>query len=176
MAQEAPGISSVTGVSDTFKNFVNGLRDFLRDYAPLNRIVENVETSDRMLAHSTLMMLSDFSGSPPPLGWFDLDRLVDTHYMYHTCIAGAAYYTMMSVLNLMKRNELPFNDGGLTVDTPALMAQIERQAILFRDQWERQKRAKKISLNIEGVYGVDSTSSEYATINDWVGRSGYERY
>jgi hypothetical protein len=96
--------------------------------------------------------------------------------MYHACLTGAAYYTLMSVLNLMKRNEVPFNDGGLNVDIPALIPHIERQALLYREQWEQQKLDKKIAMNIEGVYGIDSPASEYSIIQGWLGRAGHGYY
>lgn len=170
MAAELESLSDIKDVSETFKNFVDGLRAYLRDYEVLNRLTDGKETSNRMLVHSVLMMVSNFSSTPPPLGWFSLESLVDTHYMYESCIAGASYYTIMSVLNLYKRNELPFDDGGLRVDTPAMIAWMEKQAFVFKEEWETAKIAKKIQLNIEGCHGIESASSEYATLQGWVGR------
>lgn len=164
-------IAAVVGISTTFINFVAGVRSFLRDYTVLNRLTDGVESSDRAIAHAALMMLYNFAETSPPLGFFTLETLIETHYMYTSCLKGTAYYVLDSVLCLMLRNEVPFNDGGLTLDTPSLIAGVERQAMKLRQEWEEIKTTKKIQLNIEGMQGVSSPGSEYALLHAWVGES-----
>ena len=161
-------LDGTEGLSDTLATFIEGVRAFLRDYPQLNRLTDGVETSTGMIAHAAAQMLADFAGTPPNLGWFELTTLINERYMYSHCLIGTAYFVLLSVLNHYKRNELPFNDGGLAVQTDGLIPHVERQMAMYKRDWDQAKRDIKISMNIDYCRGVDSPGSEYQRLSTWV--------
>lgn len=168
MTQQLQSIEELRDeLSTSTIRFLLGVRAHLRDYPQLNRLTEGVESSDRAIAHGAAMMLSDFAGTPPPLGWFEISTLLDSYYFYTGCMMGTLYYVVDSVLNHYKRNELPFNDGGLSVQTDGLIPHIERQALKYEQKWEQAKRDKKIQMNIEMSRGTGTPGSEYELLSTW---------
>lgn len=168
MTQQLASLSAVDGITPTFHRFVAGVRAYLRDYPELNRLLDDQESSDRAIVHGVMQMLSDFASSPPLLGWYSLETLVDDNYMYQPCLAGTCHFVLMSVLAHYRRNEIPFSDGGLSVNTPALIVEMRDQAMLMKGEWEAQKTKIKVSWNIEGMYGVSGQGTEYQAINTWL--------
>lgn len=164
---QVQGLEHLDGVSDEFKDMVRDVRMFMRDYPSLNRLVKDEEHTDRFIAQAILSMLSDFAGTPPPLGWFSLTNLINNEYMWAICREGVISFLLKSLILLMQRNALPFNDGGLSVDlsrkTQELIA-LQRQ---YEASWENKKVAKKKQMNIAMTMGAASPGSEYALISSW---------
>jgi hypothetical protein len=169
MVQELQGLEGIPGVSETFNSFIQTVRLFMRDHPQLNRLVKGEESSDRLIAWAILDFLSDFAGSPPPLGYFTLDQLFDMHYQSFA-LRGTTVALLQSVGILQTRNHLQFSDGGISVGvsdkTPMLMQWIRD----FQNKYEQEKMQRKVSLNIAQLLGVFSgVHSELFFVNGWYG-------
>ena len=167
MTAELQGLSGIPGTSETFNAFIQTVRLFTRDHPQLNRLVKGEESSDRMIAWAILDFLSDFAGTPPPLGYFALDDLFELHYQSFA-LRGTVVALMQSVGILQTRNQLQFSDGGISVGvsdkTPMLMQWIRD----FQNKYEQEKVQRKVSLNIASLLvGNSGVPSEYFFINGW---------
>lgn len=169
MAQQLQGLSGIPGVSKVFASFIYTVRMFLRDHPQLNRLVKGEEHSDRMIAWAILDFLSDFAGTPPPLGYHTLEQLLAMHYQSFA-VRGTSVALLQSVGILQTRNHLNFSDGGISVavsdKAPMLMQWINQ----FQNKYEQEKMQKKVSMNISQLLGTFSgTHSEYFFVNGWYG-------
>lgn len=169
MAPELQGLGGIPGISEKFGAFIQTVRLFMRDHPQLNRLVKGEEHSDRMIAWAILDCLSDFAGTPPPLGYYSLDQLLEMHYQSFV-LRGTAIALLQSVGILQTRNHLNFSDGGISVGvsdkTPALMQWIRD----FQTKYENEKTQRKVSLNIAQLLGEPSgIHSEYFFVNGWYG-------
>lgn len=169
MASELQGISGIPGVSDVFNSFIQTVRLFTRDHPQLNRLVKGEEHSNRMIAFAILDFLSDFAGTPPPLGYFTLEQMFEMHFQAFA-LRGTVVTLLESVGILQTRNHLQFSDGGISVGvsdkTPMLMQWINS----FQQKYEQQKVQIKVSLNISQLLGSAlGEHSEYYFVNGWWG-------
>lgn len=169
MTQQLQGMSGIPGVSSAFASFIYTVRLFLRDHPQLNRLVKGEEHSDRMIAWGILDFLSDFAGTPPPLGYHTLEQLLEMHYQSFA-VRGTSVALLQSVGILQTRNHLNFSDGGISVSVsdkaPMLMQWINQ----FQQKYEQEKMQKKISMNISNLLGTSSgVHSEYFFVNGWFG-------
>ena len=154
-------------MSDAFNAFIHTVRLYLRDYPQLNRLVKGEESSDRMIAWAIMDFLSDFAGTPPPIGYYPLEDLLAQHQQA-LALRGTVIALLESVSILQARNHLNFSDGGLSVgvsDKAPLLLQIRSQLI---QKYEQQKVQVKVALNIANAWGVGE-HSEYYSINGWWG-------
>ena len=154
-------------MSDAFNAFIHTVRLYLRDFPQLNRLVKGEESSDRMIAWAIMDFLSDFAGTPPPLGYYPLEDLLTLHQQA-LALRGTVISLLESVAILQARNHLNFSDGGLSVgvsDKAPLLLQIRNQ---LAQKYEQQKMQVKVSLNISNAWGVGE-HSEYYFINGWYG-------
>jgi hypothetical protein len=162
------GTSSIPGLSDTFNAFIQMMRMWMRDYPQLNRLIRGEESSNRLIAWAVVDFLSDFNGTPPLLGQYSIEQLLD---MGFTSLAryGTAIALIQSVGFLQTRNQLNFSDGGINVaindKTPMLFQWLDR----MQSKYEQDKIKVKISLNINGITGERGVGSEYAFINGFYG-------
>jgi len=169
MTQQLQGMSGIPGVSSAFASFIYTVRLFLRDHPQLNRLVKGEEHSDRMIAWAILDFLSDFAGTPPPLGYHTLEQLLEMHYQSFA-VRGTSVALLQSVGILQTRNHLNFSDGGISVSVsdkaPMLMQWINQ----FQQKYEQEKMQKKVSMNISNLLGTSSgVHSEYFFVNGWFG-------
>jgi hypothetical protein len=135
--------------------FVHLVREFMRDYAELNRLVAGEESSDRQIAWAILDTLDDFNTTPP----FPSRSLL---------LRGVVSTLLESIGLLQTRNHLQFSDGGITVGindkTPYLQSWIQ----LFRGKYEDGKLKLKVAYNIESAWG-GGIHSEFRFINNFYG-------
>jgi hypothetical protein len=169
LASELQGLEGIPGVSDTFSSFIQTVRLFTRDHPQLNRLVKGEESSDRMIAWAIQDFLSDFAGTPPPLGYMTLEQMFEQH-LQAFALRGTTVALLQSVGILQTRNHLQFSDGGISVGVsdkaPMLMQWIRD----FQNKYEQQKMQIKVSQNISQLLGSFSgTHSEYFFTNGWYG-------
>jgi hypothetical protein len=169
MTAQLQGLSGIPGVSDRFSSFIQTVRLFMRDHPQLNRLIKGEESSDRMIAWAILDFLSDFAGTPPPLGYMSLDSLLDMNYQSFA-LRGTAAALLESVGLLQTRNQLNFSDGGISVnasDKAPMWLQWIRD---FRNKYEQEKISRKVSINISNMFGTTSgTHSEFFFVNGFYG-------
>lgn len=168
MSSQLQGMGSLPGLSDTFNAFIHTTRLWMRDYAQLNRLIRGEESSNRMIAWAAMDCLSDFNGSPPPLGQYTVEQLIDLGYS-SLLRYGTAVNLLQSVGLLQTRNQLNFSDGGINVavsdKTPLLQSWIQ----MFQGKYEQDKVKVKVSLNIQGIMGEAGAWSEYSLVNGFYG-------
>ena len=169
MTAQLQGLAGIPGVSDNFNAFIQTVRFFTRDHPQLNRLIKGEESSDRMIAWAILDFLSDFAGTPPPLGYYTLDQLFQLNYQSFALL-GTCVALLQSVGILQTRNHLQFSDGGISVgvsDQAPMWMQWIRD---FSNKYEQEKISRKVSLNISQLIGTFAGShSEYFFVNGWYG-------
>lgn len=168
MAAELQGIGGIPGVSERFNAFIQTVRLFMRDHPQLNRLVKGQEHSDRMIAWAILDCLSDFAGTPPPLGYYTLDQLLDMHYQSFI-LRGTVVALLQSVGILQTRNHLNFSDGGISVGVSDKAPMLLNWIQSFQNKYEQEKLQRKVSLNIAQLWGGHGTHSELFYVNGWFG-------
>ncbi len=166
---ELQGMGDIPGLSDQFNAFIHMMRLWMRDYPQLNRLIRGVEHSNRLIAWAVLDFLSDFSQSPPPLGQYTIEHLLDLGYS-NLARRGTAIALIESVGLLQTRNQLNFSDGGINVGVSDKTPQLQSWLSMFQSKYEQDKMKIKISLNIEGITGEQGVHSEYAWINSFGGQ------
>ena len=167
-----PELPSATDVQipESFWNFIQDVRAYLRDYPEVNRLVSGMENSDKFIARQILLMLDEFAGTPPPLGYFDLESLIGSPYYWkHGCLLGTLAHILRSVLILANRNTLNFSDGNISVALEGRLPVLQSLEAQIRAEWRQALMQKKISMNISGSAGLGGAPSEYSLINAWIG-------
>jgi hypothetical protein len=165
---ELQGMGDLPGLSDQFNAFIHMMRLWLRDYPQLNRLIRGVENSNRQIAWAVLDFLSDFNGTPPPLGQYTIEQLLDLGYL-SLARRGTAIALIESVGMLQTRNQLNFSDGGINVGVSDKTPQLQSWLAHFQSKYEQDKMKVKISLNIQGIMGESGVHSEYYFINGFYG-------
>ena len=74
-------LSTLPGMTQTTRDFIQAVRIYTRDHPQLNRILKGEESSDRMIAWALVDALSDFNGSPPMSG-LSLEDLLSRGQMH----------------------------------------------------------------------------------------------
>jgi hypothetical protein len=140
----------------------------MRDYPHLNRLIRGEENSNRLIAWAVVDFLSDFSGTPPLLGQYSLEQLLDMGFA-SLARYGTAVALIQSIGFLQTRNQLNFSDGGINVaindKSPMLMQWLDR----MQSKYEQDKIKLKVALNINGITGERGVGSEYAMVNGLFG-------
>lgn len=160
-------LEDLDNISSDFVNLVRDIRMFMRDYPELNVLVKGEESTDKFIAQAILSMLSDFAGTPPPLGWFDLSTLVNNHFMGALCREGSISFLLKSLILLMQRNLLPFSDGGISVNLEHKLNTLITLQRQYEHAWETAKVEKKKQMNIASIMGTSNPGTEYSLIASW---------
>ena len=161
-------LQGITSLTDTFKAFVQIVRNYLRDHPELNRLVAGEETSDRMVAWCVLDALSNFNGQTP-ITRYTLEDLIDKQQQ-HLLLRMTVECVIESVGLLQTRNHINYSDGGLNVGvndkTPLLMNWLQ----YYRSFTEQRLQKVKVALNIESILGpsnVGAHSELWAVNGSW---------
>lgn len=168
---------NIPGASQQLRDFVGGIRLFIRDFPELNRLVAGEETSDRMIAFFVEEALSEFSSTPPNLGIYTFSYFMERGWNFYLRM-GAIVHVLESIGMLQTRNYLSYSDGGVTVSvsdkTPLLQSWLQ----FFKARWETWIDRIKVAENIEGALtnGIQGVSSEYFLLHgfldyDWFNTS-----
>lgn len=159
-------LQGIPGMTDTTRSFIQMVRFYMRDIAELNRLTAGEESSDRQIAWAVLDALSDFNGTPPPLGEFSLEYLLQAGHA-NLLLRMTVIALIESVGLLQTRNHINYSNGGITVGvndkTPMLMNWLQ----YFRSITEQRKLQVKVSMNIAGLLnsGSSGVHSEYWAVN-----------
>ena len=158
-------LQSFPGMSPVFREFVQMVRYYLRDFPELNRIVSGEESSDRQIAWSVLDALSDFNGTPHFTA-MSLDELLQRNQ--HALMLRMTVITLIESVGLLQtRNHINYSNGGINVGvndkTPMLMNWLQ----YFKATTEQMKTRVKVAFNIEGILGPSNSGvfSEYWAVN-----------
>jgi hypothetical protein len=151
---------AVQNPDQTFSSVLQEVRDYLRDFPELNRLLKSEETSDRQLAWHVIEALDDFNNSPPPIGRLDISS-IPRSILIKGVMAEAL--TSAAVLNL--RNSLRYTDGQISVDLDKHQAMLA-MAQMFRQQFDTKmgewKRSQNLMRALSGASGVFSEYSYFS--------------
>ncbi len=147
-----------------FTQMAGVVREFMRDHAELNRLIQGVEHSPRLVMWAIADALDDWNSTPPLIGAVGCSNFPSKSLL----LRGTVISLLESVGLLMTRNHLTFSDGGIQVGvsdkTPLIHAWIQ----LFRNNYESKKLRLKVAINIEQAWG-GGVHSEYAWVNGFYG-------
>jgi hypothetical protein len=149
----------------SYRQMVERVRLYMRDYGPLNRLVKNQESSTRDIVNALEMTIDDINSTPPPrvktldqmlaVGWGPL------------VVLGTTLSLLRTVALVHIRNHLPFNDGGMATgglhDRYGPMLQ---WVSLNEGRYENLKKQVKVSDNLSAMMGSSPSGvpSEYSLL------------
>ena len=142
------------------RNFASVIGAYLRDYPELNRLIEGVEHSDRMIEWAIIDTLDDFNATPPPIS-FSIREIPKSILKL-----GVVANLLQSLVFLDVRNGLAYQEGDVSVSlekTPQLMNLVQ----LLQQQYEQKKLRWKVAQNISRCW--NSVHSEYWWLSGYWG-------
>jgi hypothetical protein len=145
--------------------FVQEVRDYIRDFPELNRLISGEESSSRMIEYCVWLAVDEWNTTPPLSSQQVANFPSRTILLVLTII-----YILQSVGVLKSRNRFTYNDGGFSVVTEEQDDRYQRWISLFRSQINPKITRLKVALNIEGGWNA-GVGSEYGWINGWYGFS-----
>jgi hypothetical protein len=162
----AATLQGIPGMSQPFRDFVQMVRLYMRDFPELNRLVAGEESSDRQIAWAVMDALADFNGTPPFIGNFTLESLLGSQQ--HALLLRMTVITVIESVGLLQtRNHLNYSNGGITVGvndkTPMLMNWLQ----YFKATTEQMKQRVKVAFNIGSILGPQNSGvhSELWAVN-----------
>ena len=159
-------LQGMPGMSQTFRDFVQVVRLYLRDFPELNRLVAGEESSDRQIAWAVLDALSDFNGTPPFLGQMGLEELLGQQ-QHSLLLRMTAIALIESVGLLQTRNHLNYSNGGITVGVNDKTALLMNWLQYFKATTEQMKVRVKVAMNIANIMNSQASGvhSELWAVN-----------
>jgi hypothetical protein len=146
------------------QQLINTVRMYLRDYPELNRLIQGVENSDRMIMWAIADAIDDWNSTPPLIPAASLESFPSKSLL----LRGTVIALLESLGLLMTRNHLTFSDGGIQVGVSDKTPLIQSWLQLLGNKYEEKKLKLKIAINIELGWG-HGLSSEYLWTNGFYG-------
>ena len=149
-----------------FESHIQSVRLFMRDFSQLNLLIRGEESSDRMIAWATMDFVSNFNGTPP-FSSFNLDDLIGSYNLNSFSVRGTVISLLQSLMLFYTRNNLPFSDGGLSVNFNDKTAVIQSMLQLFQAAFEQDKRQIKTAINVMGIMdaGPSGVHSDFYSLS-----------
>ncbi len=145
----------LAGRNITKQEFIGIIRNFMRDHAHLNALIEGVETGNFMISMAIDLAIDNFNTSPPFIG----NQTFESFPSLEMLLYGALVRIFEMNGLLQTRNRLNYVDGGLQVAESDKGPDYERWVNRFEAKFEREKMRWKRSTNLESCYG--GVHSEY---------------
>ena len=154
----------IEGLDPNWQSLILELRLYLRDFAPLNRLLENEESNDRDLLMALLHCVEDINGTPPVTD-YPLVFLFQQHQR-KLILEGAACNILESVIFHYSRNSLRFTDSGISVAVDDKADSFLRLYLNLKTEYEQKKLKFKQAANMESITVGDFVGfhSEYLTL------------
>ena len=149
----------------TLTQFKSEVRNFVRDFPELNRLITGEESSDRMIEFCAFLALDEWNTTPP------LSTNTFSDFPSRNILLYLTVIQLLTSVGLLKsRNKLVYNDSGFQVQTETQDDSYMRWISLFRSQVDPKVHRLKIALNIAGAFG-SGVGSEYGQLHGWYGFS-----
>lgn len=133
------------------QDYIEDLRNFLRDKEPLNRLLDfDLESSDEELGQALDYAIDEINVAPPVLS---KEYEIDSFPHKSLLLRGAAIWLLQSAGILQSRNQLSYSDGGVTVEVSNKAGQYQSWIQSFSQQFYRQLRSFKLSENMDRAWG-----------------------
>jgi hypothetical protein len=156
----------VAEVPLTIESFTQEVRDYIRDFPELNRLIRGAETSNRLIQYCAWLAIDEYNTTPPLMGTYSIANFPSRSILLQLTIV----YILMSSGILHSRNRFSYNDGGYQVETEQQEALYQRWIQLIRSQMQPRLQQLKVAMNIEAAWG-GGVGSEYGWIHGWYGLS-----
>lgn len=133
--------------------YVDNVRLFLQDMVGYNDLTGGkVETDDSVISLAVNMELSNYNNSDPVLSAYTLENFPAPYEL----IKGATGRALMSASFRKNRNNLPYNDGGVSVSKDAQGPVYERSALILLQEWKEFITRHKAQRNRDSFTGFYS--------------------
>ena len=147
----------------TLDEFATEVRDYIQDFAEINRLIVGRETSHRRVKYSVILAIDEWNNTPP----------VDNHSMEnfpsrYILLNLTICHILRAVAIIKGRNRFSYSDGGFQVETEAQDDRYIRMIQLIKSEITPFIRNLKTSLNIAKGWGL-GIGSDYGLINGWYG-------
>lgn len=146
----------------TPEEYRDHLRNYIKDHENLNRLLRFVEeNTDDELDMYLYMALGFLNSIPPPIGNYTMDTFPHPALLIHQ----ATIECLISNSIVMARNDLTYNNGGVTVKISDGDRYLKMLQTLYRmtDLEIQIFKNNKIAININGAWG--SVSSPYGYLH-----------
>lgn len=153
--------TQIPAASRRMNELVAMIRLYLRDYAPLNRLIEGEETNDRMIAWAIIDTLDDFNTTPPFIGKVGINNFPSLSLLRE----GAVVKILESTALLQTRNQINYSDGGISFSVSDKASFLLNWIQMFYQRYEQRKAKMKASINVELAMEGEGVLSEYFVIN-----------
>lgn len=141
-------------------DLVSRIREFMRDFPQLNRLIDGQESTDRQIMWAIMDAIELWNAAPPFLDPVSLADLPPFAIMRDGILA----YLLESLVLLQNRNQIQFSDGGISVQiAPERLNSSLAQ--MYRQRFEQARDRYKASQNIERAMDPSDTNTEYYYIN-----------
>lgn len=155
--------NSSPSLAFTPQSLIDVVRKFLRDNPKLNELRGVMESDDDDIRLAINMAISDWNMTPPLLAPVGLNNFPIPNWL----ILATVVFVLQSAGILQYRNELPYNDSGISVNPWSKGPNYFKTAMQWAQFVEQQKREYKYAINIANTFGV-VRSPEYL-VWDWAG-------
>jgi len=136
---------------------VERVRRRMRDFGPLNTLVEGEENTDRMIMQAALAILDDFNSEPPSVGIFGISNFPSATLLEDGMIARL----LESAAILYMRNELDYSHEGTTVRFNQAQTYLQKAAQL-EQKYESKKARLKVGINMQQA--VQATGGHHTSL------------
>jgi hypothetical protein len=147
-------------MSLSVSDYTNSLQAFIKDHEFLNRLLKfTLENTADELSLYVNMALSNLNAVPPMIGNFGFD----TFPMPNLIIHQATIECLISNGIVAARNELTYNNGGITVKVADGSRYLNHLQLLYRavDSEISSLKNIKIAINIQNGFGGVSSPYSY---------------
>lgn len=174
-AQQTPQAELLTTVKNNISSasqpeiFMQLVRAIMRDHPQLNRLTKGREHSDGDIGAAMYQAMSLYNVTPP---------IMYTQVTFTTfpsiamLVVGTVGWLLRSSLTLRHRNQLAYNDGGISLDTENIQG-YEAQAAWWWQQYQQWITPYKTAKNLNDAWGSGLTPtgnhSEYLLLAGYLG-------
>lgn len=158
-------VTGIAGISSEMVNFVQILREMLRDKPELNRLIRGEESSDRLLYMAANLAVVRYLGTPPiseGLTLADLMRMNQQDVLLDLAILQI----LKSVMLLQARNQINYSSGGTTVGINDKALLLLKLFQTLESTTSQELKTRKTALNIISILGETGVHSEYAVLHN----------
>jgi len=166
-----PQLANLHGSVDLdplYRNLVQMVRAYLRDYAKLNILLQDEETDDKTILMCLQLTVADINAAPPSTS-FSIKELVTRGYTL-ILLYGTLVMVLESLMILLTRNHLNWQESGQLIGLQDKTPMVAAHVKYFRDVYQYQRDKKKIADSIMSAMdpGDVGVHSEYFVIHGYL--------
>lgn len=158
-------LGGIPGVNPAMVAVAHSVREVLRDYPELNRLVAGFETSNRMLLHAVGHAVTYINMVPHPTQK-TIEEMLALNAL--PLIQNVAIIRVLESVGLLQtRNHISYSNGGKTMGVNDKTPLIERWLRYFRSTTDQMLQQVKVSWNLLSILGADQFgfASEYYVLH-----------